>query len=44
MILAELDCWADTGSLKDVMSYFRRWLHEGEYTVDGVSDVGGDHR
>lgn len=41
MILAELDCWADTGSLKDVMSYFRRWLHDGEYTVDGVFDVGG---
>lgn len=41
MILAELDCWADTGSLKDVMSYFRRWLHGGEYTVDGVFDVGG---
>ena len=41
MILAELDCWADTGSLKDVMSYFRRWLHGGEYTVDEVFDVGG---
>lgn len=40
MILAEIDCWADTGSLVDVMSYFRRWLHEGEYTVDGIFDVG----
>lgn len=40
MILAELDCWADTGSLKDVMSYFRRWLHDEEYTVDGIFDVG----
>lgn len=28
-------------SLEDVMSYFRRWLHDGEYTVDGVFDVGG---
>nr|DAF04100.1 MAG TPA: ADP-ribosylglycohydrolase [Caudoviricetes sp.] len=40
MILAELDCWADTGSLEDVMSYFRRWLHDEEYTVDGIFDVG----
>lgn len=40
MILAEIDCWADSGSLEDVMSYFRSWLHEGEYTVDGIFDVG----
>lgn len=40
MILVEIDCWADTGSLEDVMSYFSRWLHEGEYTVDGIFDVG----
>lgn len=41
MILAEIDCWADTGSLEDVMSYFRRWYHDEEYTVDGIFDVGG---
>lgn len=41
MILAEIDCWADTGSLKGVMSYFRRWYHDEEYTVDGLFDVGG---
>lgn len=41
MILAEIDCWADTGSLEDVMSYFSRWYHDEEYTVDGLFDVGG---
>lgn len=40
MILAEIDCWADTGSLEDVMDYFRRWYHDEEYTVDGLFDVG----
>lgn len=40
MILAEIDCWADTGSLDDVMSYFRRWYYDEEYTVDGLFDVG----
>lgn len=39
MILAEIDCWADTGSLEDVMSYFRRWYYDEEYTVDGLFDV-----
>lgn len=41
MILAEIDCWADTGSLDGVMSYFRRWYFDEEYTVDGLFDVGG---
>ena len=41
MILAEIDCWADTGSLKEVMSYFSRWYHDEEYTIDGLFDVGG---
>lgn len=41
MILAELDCWADTGSLSGVMDYFASWCHDGEYTVDGLFDVGG---
>lgn len=41
MILAEIDCWADTGSLEDVMSYFSRWYYDEEYTVDGLFDVGG---
>lgn len=41
MILAEIDCWADTGSLEDVMSYLSRWYHDEEYTVDGLFDVGG---
>lgn len=41
MILAEIDCWADTGSLNNVMSYFRSWYYDEEYTVDGLFDVGG---
>lgn len=40
MILAEIDCWADTGSLEQVMGYFGRWYNFDDYTVDGLFDVG----
>ena len=42
MILAELDCLADTGGYGDCYEYWTRWLDGGAYTPDGVTfDFGG---